>query len=152
MKVFWAGTRLGFGSTIRSWHDVRRLHEMGVTHVINLRSTKQFKNKLRSFHGLWLPFPDDLEMRPRWFYRRALHFYGEAKQHANAKVLAFCHHGLCRSPSLVYFLLRADGATHGAAQRAVLKARSRATVARAYREGGEIFLAMEKAKKKLFRG
>jgi hypothetical protein len=60
-----------------------------------------------------------------------------------------CHHGLSRSPSLAYFLLRgASGFSHSRAQNAVLRVRPRAVIARAYREGGEIFLALEWVKKK----
>jgi hypothetical protein len=67
----------------------------------------------------------------------------------NAKVFVMCHHGLCRSPSLAYFLLRgASKFTHSRAQNAVLRVRTRAIIARAYREGGKIFLAPEWAKKK----
>jgi hypothetical protein len=36
MKAFWASERLAFGSAVSSWQDVRRLHEMDLTHVVNL--------------------------------------------------------------------------------------------------------------------
>jgi protein-tyrosine phosphatase len=148
MKVFWVGKRLAFGSAITTWGHVEKLQTLGVTHVINLRHGKHGK-KVREFKNLWLAFPDDLKSRPRWFYRRALRFYKRALRKANTKVFVMCHHGICRSPSLTYFLLRgASGFTHLRARNVILRVRPRAVIARAYREGGEIFLALERANKK----
>jgi hypothetical protein len=145
MKVFWASKQLGFGSTIRSWEDVRRLHELGITHVINLRG-KRCRTKLRSFHELWLPFRDDKEPRPNWFYRDAMHFYKKAMRQPNSKTFVMCRHGLRRSPSLVYFLLRVDGLTPARAKAAVLKARTQARIVPAYLESGEYFLSLYKVR------
>jgi hypothetical protein len=147
MKVFWVGKRLAFGSAITTWQHVEKLQALGVTHVINLRHGKHGK-KVRQFKSLRLPFRDDMKSRPRWFYRRALRFFMRAMRKSQAKVFVMCHHGICRSPSLTYFLMRgALGFTHSQAQKAVLRARPCAVIARAYREGGEIFLALEWAKK-----
>jgi len=143
MKVFWVGKRLAFGSTIHNWEDVRRLHELGVTHLVNLRC-KRCRTKLRSFHGLWLPFPDDKEPRPNCFYRDALRFYQKAMRRPKSKVLCMCHHGVCRSASLAYFLLRTDGFTPTRAKATVLKARRCGRVIPAYRESGENFLSLHK--------
>ena len=148
MKAFWVSKRLAFGSAITTWGHVEKLQELGFSHVINLRHGKHSK-KVRQFKSLWLPFRDDMKSRPRWFYREALHFYKLAVRRKNTKVFVMCHHGICRSPSLTYFLLRgASEFTHPRAQKAVLHARPRAFIVRTYREGGEIFLALERAKKK----
>jgi protein-tyrosine phosphatase len=148
MKVFWVSKRLAFGSAVATWGHVEQLQALGITHVINLRHGRHGK-KIREFKYLWLPFKDDMKSRPRWFYRHALRFYNRAIHKPNSKVFVMCHHGICRSPSLTYFLLRgASGFTHPQAQKAVLRARPRAVIARGYREGGEIFLALEWAKKK----
>ena len=148
MKAWFVTKRLAFGSAVTTWGHVEQLQALGITHIINLRHGKHGK-KVRQFKNLWLPFRDDMKSRPRWFYREALHFYNQAIRRTNTKVFVMCHHGLSRSPSLVYFLLRgASGFTHSRAQNAVLRVRPRATVARGYREGGEIFLALEWAKKK----
>jgi protein-tyrosine phosphatase len=151
MKAFWVGKRLAFGSAIATWGHVERLQASGVTHVINLRHGKHNK-KVREFKNLWLPFKDDMKPRPKWFYRDALRFYKRAVRRKNTKVYVMCHHGLSRSPSLAYFLLRgAAGFTHSRAQNAVFHVRPSAVIARGYREGGEIFLALEWAKKKYSR-
>ena len=148
MKVFWVSKRLAFGSAIRTSQHVEQLQAWGITHVINLRHGKHGK-KVRQFKSLWLPFRDDMKPRPRWFYRDALRFYKRAMRKPQSKVLVMCHHGLSRSPSLSYFLLRgASGFSHSRAQKAVLRVRPRAIIAPAYREGGEIFLALEWANKK----
>jgi len=147
MKVFWVGKRLAFGSAITTWGHVEHLQAVGITHVVNLRHGKHGR-KIRQFKSLWLPFRDDMKPRPRWFYRRALRFYNRAMCKPNTKVFVMCHHGICRSPSLTYFLLRASGLTHLRAQNVVLRVRPRAIICRAYREGGEIFLALERANKK----
>jgi hypothetical protein len=144
MRAFWVSERLVFGSAICSWQDVRRLHEMGLTHVINLRSSRRYRNKLRSFHRLWLPFPDDKEARPIWFYRDALRFYERAIETDSSKVHVMCHRGICRSASLAYFLLRASGFTRTRATNAILHVRPSAIICRAYRESGEEFLARKK--------
>jgi protein-tyrosine phosphatase len=148
MKVFWVNERLAFGSTVSTWGHVRRLHEMGVTHVVNLRSSRRYRTKLRSFHSLWLPFPDDKKPRPASYYRRTLRFYLWSIQRPHSKLLVMCHHGICRSASLTYFLLRASGFTHTRAESVVLRVRPCAIICRAYRECGENFLKHHGARKK----
>jgi protein-tyrosine phosphatase len=143
MKVFWVSERLAFGSAISSWQDVRRLHEMGLTHVINLRASKRYRNKLRSFYRLWLPFPDDKEPRPDWFYRKALRFYERAMEGTDSKVFVMCHHGICRSASLTYFLLRASGFSRVRARGVVVRVRPCAIICRSYMECGEAFLSRD---------
>ncbi len=151
MKAYWVSRRLAFGSAITNWGHVEQLKTLGITHVINLRHGKHSK-KVCEFKNLWLPFRDDMKSRPRWFYRRALRFYKRAMRKPNTKVFVMCHHGICRSASLTYFLLRASGFSHTRAQNVVLRVRPRAIIARAYREGGEIFLALDWAKRKQSRG
>lgn len=143
VRVSSVSKRLAFGgaSVISTWERVRRLHEMGFTHVINLRSSRRYRTKLRSFHSLWLPFPDDKKERPAWFYRRAFRFYEHARNGGDGKVLVICHHGICRSASMAYFLLRASGITSTRAEKAVLRVRPCAIICRAYRECGEAFLS-----------
>ena len=151
MKVFWVSERLAFGSTISTWEHVRRLHETGVTHVVNLRSSQRYRTKLRSFRNLWLPFPDDKKPRPAWFYRNALRFRRKAMKQADAKVFVMCHRGICRSASLTYFLLRASGFTHAQAESVILRVRPCAIICRAYRECGDKFLSRHRAQKNKFR-
>jgi hypothetical protein len=141
MKVFWVSERLAFGSALSNWQDVRRLHEMGLTHLINLRSSRRYRTKLRSFHSLWLPFPDDKKPRPASFYGRALRFYLRSIQRPHSKLFVMCHHGICRSASLAYFLLRASGLTSTRAEGLVLRVRPCAIICPAYRECGEAFLS-----------
>ena len=147
MKVFWVSERLAFGSALTSWQDVRRLHAIGLTHVINLRSSRRYRTKLRSFHRLWLPFPDDKEPRPARFYRDALRFYKRAMRGGDFKIFVMCHRGICRSASLAYFLLRASGFSHTRAESVVLRVRPCAIICQAYRECGEEFLTGHRARK-----
>jgi protein-tyrosine phosphatase len=147
MRAFWVSERLAFGSALSSWQDVRRLHAMGLTHVINLRSSRRYRMKLRSFHRLWLPFPDDKEPRPAGFYREALRFYKRAIDGSDSKVFVMCHRGICRSASLTYFLLRASGFTHTRAESVVLTVRPCAIICRAYRECGEKYLVHRRLRK-----
>jgi hypothetical protein len=143
LKAWFVTKRLAFGSAITTWGQVEKLQALGITHVINLRHGKHGK-KIRQFQNLWLRFKDDMKARPRWFYRDALRFYRKAMRKPNSKIFVMCHRGLRRSPSLAYFLLRgALGFTHSRAQNILLRVRPRAVVVRGYREGGEIFLALE---------
>jgi protein-tyrosine phosphatase len=143
MKVFWASKRLGFGSAITTWGHVEKLQALGITHVINLRNGKHSK-KVREFKNLCLPFRDDKEPRPKRFYRQALRFYRKAMRKPNTKVLCMCHHGISRSPSLTYFLLRVDRFSIAKAKSTVLKARPQARVVAAYQRSGEDFLSLYK--------
>ena len=139
VKAFFVTKRLAFGSGITKWRDVEQLQDLGITHVINLRRNVHDK-KVRQFEWLWLPFKDDKQPRPRWFYKKALEFYRRALRDRNAKMFVMCRMGICRSASLTYFLLRASGKSEKEARRLVISARPWATVARAYRESGEEYL------------
>jgi len=138
MKVFFVNERLAFGSAIQTCQHVERLGAVGITHVLNLR--RRENRKMRKFRYLWLRFADNKKPRPPWFYRRALAFYRRAMSEADSKLFVMCHHGICRSPSLTYFLLRASGANPPEAESLVLRAKPRARLVLAYRESGEDFL------------
>ena len=141
MKLFWVSKRLAFGSAITTWSHVEKLQALGITHIINLRHGKHGK-KVREFKNLWLPFRDDKEPRPKWFYRRALRFYRKAMRRPKSKVLCMCHHGVRRSASLAYFLLREDGLSIAKATSTVLKARPQARIVPAYWRSGEDFRSL----------
>ena len=110
VKAFFVTRRLAFGSAITSWSHVERLQTLGITHVINLRFSTHSK-KVRQFKALWLPFHDDAKPRPKWFYRKTRKFYRKAMKKPGSRVFVMCHHGLCRSPSMLYFLLRVSDLT-----------------------------------------
>jgi hypothetical protein len=143
MKVFWVSKRLAFGSAITTWGHVEQLQALGITHVINLRHSKHSK-KIREFKNVWLPFKDNEKPRPKWFYRHALRFYVKAMRRPDAKLFVMCHHGISRSPSLTYFLLRLDGLSPARAKSKVLKARKCARVVPAYQRSGEDFRSLYK--------
>jgi len=142
MRVFRVGRRLWFGSAIQTWQDVEKLQALGVTHVINLRKNRHGK-KLRQFKCLRLRFRDDKQPRPKWFYRDALRFYKGSMRSSKSKVFVMCRHGICRSASLAYFLLRVSGHSPTRTQARILRVRPRAIICRAYRESGEQFLAQQ---------
>ena len=139
MKAFFLTKRLAFGSMITTWSDVEQLRGLSVTHVINLLRNKNTK-KIRQFQWLWLPFKDDKKPRPRWFYRRALKFYKRMEKGRNRKIFVMCHHGISRSASMAYFLLRASGLGSDKAESTICRVRPCAKIARAYRKSGEEYL------------
>jgi protein-tyrosine phosphatase len=139
VKAVFVTKRLAFGSGITKWRDVEQLRRLGITHVINLRRNVHDK-KVRQFECLWLPFKDDKQPRPGWFYENASTFHRRAMRKRHTKVFVMCRLGICRSASLTYFLLRSSGTTERAARRLVVNARPWATVARSYRDSGEEFL------------
>ncbi len=139
MKAFFVTRRLAFGSAITSWQHAERLRALGITHVVNLRWSTNNK-KVRSFKHIWLRFHDDKKPRPAWFYRRALRFYQRAIGKPEGKLFVMCQHGICRSASLTYFLLRASRIGPRKAEALVLGARPRAKVMLAYRESCEEYL------------
>jgi protein-tyrosine phosphatase len=107
--------------------------------VINLRRNRHGK-KEKSFKALWMPFRDDKQPRPRWFYRKAFDFYSRAMLQPNSKVFVMCRVGICRSASLTYFLLCSSGMARIQAQTAVTDARPAAAICKAYRDSGESWL------------
>jgi protein-tyrosine phosphatase len=139
LRVFFVSRRLAFGSAVKTWEHAEKLRALGITHIINLRWSRN-NAKVRQFPHIWLRFHDDKKPRPRWFYRRALKFYSKALKDGRAKVFVMCHHGLCRSASLAYFFLRASGKSSRKAERRVILARVTARVVPAYRESCERYL------------
>jgi protein-tyrosine phosphatase len=139
VKAYFVNKRLAFGSGITSWRHVDQLQALGITHVINLRFNRHGK-KEDSFKSLWMPFRDDKQPRPRWFYRKAWKFYSNAIEQPNTKVYVMCRVGICRSASLAYFLLRGSRMNSQQAATMVLRARPAASICRAYRETGESWL------------
>ena len=139
MKAFFVTKRLAFGSAIRTWRHAERLRALGITHVINLRWS-QNNAKVRQFPHIWLRFHDDERPRPCWFYRRSLRFHKRAMRRSDSKLFVMCHHGISRSASLTYFLLRASGIGPRKAEALVRRARPSAMIVRAYRESCEEYL------------
>jgi protein-tyrosine phosphatase len=140
VKAFFVSKRLAFGSAIKTETNAKQLRSLGITHVINLRWS-QNNRCVCKFEHIWLRFHDDMKPRPRWFYNRAWSFYRKAVKARNAKVFVMCHHGICRSASLAYFLLRRSGKSRSKAERRVRKARPRARLISAYRDSGERYLS-----------
>jgi protein-tyrosine phosphatase len=139
LKVFFVSKRLAFGSAVKTKTHVRQLEDLGITHIINLRWSRN-NAKVRRFAHIWLRFHDDKKARPRWFYRRAVKFYKKAMKERDAKVLVMCHHGICRSASLTYFFLRWTGKSKVRAKSIIKKARPAACVVHAYRYSSEDYL------------
>lgn len=139
MKAFFVSPRLAFGSAVETKTHAKQLRSLGVTHIINLRWSKNNAN-VRKFRHIWLRFHDDKKPRPRWFYKRALKFYRKAMRKRDTKLLVMCHHGICRSASLTYFLMRSSGKSTRKAERKIKAARPTARVVPAYRESSEKYL------------
>jgi protein-tyrosine phosphatase len=146
MRAYFVNKRLAFGSGITSWRHVDQLKALGITHVINLRRNRHGK-KEKTFKNLWMPFRDDKQARPRWFYKKAWNFYSKAMEEPESRVFVMCRVGICRSASLAYFLLRTSGVASEAAQVAVGRARAAASICKAYRECGELWLVENKKKR-----
>jgi protein-tyrosine phosphatase len=147
MKVCFVNKRLAFGSGMTSWRHVEQLRALGITHVINLRFNRHGK-KEEAFKALWMPFKDDKQPRPRWFYRKAWNFYSKAISQPNSRIFVMCRVGICRSASLSYFLLRGSGMDRERAQRVVVAARPAASICKSYRQAGESWLASNRTSKK----
>jgi protein-tyrosine phosphatase len=143
VKAFFVSKRLAFGSAIRTKHHVKQLQALGITHVINLRWSKN-NAKVRKFRYLWLRFHDDKKPRPRWFYKSAAKFHKKALKKSDSKLLVMCHHGICRSASLVYFLLRYSGHRPSQAAQRIKVARPTARIVPSYRKSGEEYLRQTK--------
>ena len=144
MKVFFVNKRLAFGSAVTTWGHADQLRDLGITHIINLRWSRN-NAKVRQFEHIWLRFHDDKKPRPRWFYRRALKFYKRAAKDPRSRVFVMCHHGQCRSASLAYFFLRASGKSRRKAEHRITSARQTARIILAYRSSAENFLSRDRS-------
>jgi protein-tyrosine phosphatase len=140
VKAFFVIKRLGFGSGIKTWRHVKQLQELGITHVINLRFNRHGK-KVKAFKSLWLPFKDDKQPRPRWFYQKAWKFHGNAMRQPGSKVCIVCRLGICRSASLTYFLLRSSRKSDQQAYALIGKVRPAAVIGKKYRTSAEAFVS-----------
>jgi protein-tyrosine phosphatase len=138
VKAFFVSKRLAFGSAIKTKIHVKHLQALGITHVINLRRSNN--RKIQKFTHIWIPFRDDKKPRPRWFYKRTLKFYRKAMKRNDTKLFVMCHHGICRSASLVYFFLRSSDVSRHKAEDRLKNVRPTARVVPAYRESGEKYL------------
>jgi protein-tyrosine phosphatase len=146
VKAFFVSKRLAFGSAIKTKTHVKQLQALGITHVINLRRSNN--KKIHKFSHLWLPFKDDREPRPQWFYKRTLKFFRKAMKRDDAKLFVMCHHGICRSASLTFFFLRASGKSSHKAEHKIRSARPAARVVPGYRESGEKYLRRMKRRQR----
>jgi protein-tyrosine phosphatase len=143
MKAYFVNKRLAFGSGIRTWRHVEQLQALGITHVINLRFNRHGK-KEETFKALWIPFKDDKQPRPRWFYRKAWKFYSKAMEQSDSRVYVMCRIGICRSASLAYFLLRGSGSNSEQAVKIVVRARQAASICKAYKETADAWWTGQK--------
>ncbi len=141
MRLLFVNNRLAFGSALRRQRDVEKLQAVGITHVLNLRCCESLLS--RRFRYFRLGFHDNGRSRPAGRTIQASDFYRRAMKHPDGKLFVMCHHGMCRSPSLTHFLLRASGASSKDAERPVLTAKPRARLVRAYRQSAEEFLIGE---------
>jgi Dual specificity phosphatase, catalytic domain len=144
LLVCFVNKRLAFGSGITSWRHVEQLQALGITHVINLRFNRHGK-KEKSFKVLWIPFRDDKQPRPQWFYRKTWKFYSKAMKQPNSKMFIMCRVGICRSASLAYFLLRGSGMNCEEAHDVVVRTRRAASICKAYGAAGESWLSAHRS-------
>ena len=138
MTAFFVTRRLAFGSKVRLNRHVKKLQDLGITHVIDVR--KYPSKKLQRFKTIHMNFRDDGRPRPMWFYERGLQFYRSALKQTDSKVYVMCRAGRRRSASMAYFLLRASGLSPKRAESAVRRVRPCIQIVRAYRESGEEYL------------
>lgn len=138
MVIFFARKRLAFGSKATRLRHVKRLRDLGITHIIDVR--KYRAKKLDQFKRICLNFKDDARPRPAWFYSRALAFYKKALSQPGSKVFVMCRAGRRRSANMTYFLLRASGVGPSEAEATIRRARACIQIVHGYRESGEQYL------------
>ena len=141
MRIYFVNDRLSFGSAVSSEKDIRQLLRRGITHVINLRRTNV--NLKDHFNCVWLPRRNDYRPRTTLFYRKALNAFRKISKQNGSKLFVMCHHGYHRSPSLVYFFLRASGVPSSEARHLISQARLAARVVTSYAESAERFLSSQ---------
>jgi len=139
VKVFFPTKRLAFGSMITTWSDVEQLQALGITHVINLmRNTNNKKTESLSGSGFRLRTTRSLALAGS--IEKLSSFNKRARQDRDRKVFVMCHHGISRSASMAYFLLRASGLGSDKAEATIRRVRPCAKIVRAYRESSEQYL------------
>ena len=100
----WITNRLAVGSAVVTHDDLVRLPFEGITHVLDLRSTREGEALYRSvpiITYLCLPSADDGTPRTLEWVRDGVQFASEALR-KRGKVLVHCTAGVNRSPSMAY--------------------------------------------------
>jgi protein-tyrosine phosphatase len=144
------GERIAIGS-IPVGDAVRRLPELGVTHVVNCRADFQTRisqdlwaerQVLGADHVAHAPMWDHGRAQPARIWAPAARFAADAlEQDPAAGVLIHCQQGRRRSAMVAYAVLRLRGHDPADAARLVLESRAPARLVPAYRESVEEWIA-----------
>lgn len=122
--------RIAVGAGIYSVEQVRALENVGITHVLDCRTSNSFPEIYQGSPIWWVhhPVADDGKPRPTTWYQYGLSYaYRWLNDNKQARLLVHCTAGYNRSPSLVYAILRAQGLYPAQAESMIKEARSRAT-------------------------
>ena len=119
--------QLATGGDCNSADDVRAVAAAGITHVIDCRyecddclSFGRYAPEIRYLH---LGVDDAGNRQPAWWYDDGVAFALIAMADPDAKVLAHCHMGINRGPSMAFAILLALGHDPVEAHRMIRAAR-----------------------------
>lgn len=123
--------RIAVGGEIKSLFDVRRIAAQGITHVLNVR-TNQDEVPLVLKAGLQYaanPTKDkDEKIKPAAWFKSSFDVIFGCLADPGTKILVHCQEGRNRSPSTIYFFLRAIGIDKKTAAGMITDARPEATM------------------------
>lgn len=92
---------------------LREIVAAGITHIVDCRIEWSDEEFVAAFAPeivyLHNPADDRGQRMPGWWFDRGVGFALEALAHPGTKVLAHCHMGINRGPSLAYAILLAQG-------------------------------------------
>jgi len=126
----WVNERLAVGDAIESLYDARKIAASGVTKVLNLRTNQDEAEWVQKAGMLYLANPTngDTVTKPVDFWSTSINYFLQSlAEYPSCKMLVHCKHGVDRSPSTAYAMLRAIGAPAAKAWGHVTDAQPKAT-------------------------
>lgn len=143
-RLCWAIDRIAVGPCIHTAEDAAFLRGNGVSHIINLQESIDYRAGAESV-GLVVydaPTGDDLSYKPPETFTGAVEFALAALQHPRAKLYVHCTAGVHRGPMITLAILAALGYPIPDAMELIRWARPQARFPEVYRRSVEDWLAV----------
>jgi hypothetical protein len=122
----WVTARIAVGGAVESLYDVRKIAADGITHILNVRTNQDEVEWVLKVGLQYAANPTKKQHEdpapPGWF-KSSFDIIVGALADPGAKILVHCQKGEDRSPSTVYFFLRAIGLDEDIAEEMITDAR-----------------------------
>lgn len=139
----WVTSRIALGGAIKSLYDVRKIAADGITHILNVRTNQDEVPWVLQVGLQYASNPTkdkDTDPKPAGWFKSSFDIIVGALADPGAKVLVHCQEGKNRSPSTVYFFLRAIGLDKDYCEELITETREEADGQMAWNDDAEAAL------------